>query len=189
MTDADILNRIQNFADNAHGTQMRKYTSDRYIVHPVRVMELLKEYTSDIAVLAAALLHDVLEDTLTTKEDIRKFLSTLMDTSTADRTVILVVELTDVYTKEAYPQWNRGQRKTLELERAAKTSGLAQTIKYADIIDNCKEIVEHDRHFARLFLSECKRLLDKITEGDKALYEKAKEVVQAGIRKLKNQAV
>ncbi len=189
MTDADILNRIRDFADDAHGTQMRKYTDDRYIVHPVRVMELLKQYTSDIAPLAAALLHDVLEDTPTTEEHIRRFLSSLMDTSTADRTLKLVVELTDVYTKEAHPQWNRGQRKTLELERAAKTSSLAQTIKYADIIDNCKEIVEHDRHFARIFLSECKRLLEVIDKGNKALYEKAKYVVNAGIIKLKNQAV
>jgi (p)ppGpp synthase/HD superfamily hydrolase len=58
-----ILAAITDFADIAHGSQMRKYTPERYIVHPARVMRLCQEYTDDVTVLAAALLHDVLEDT------------------------------------------------------------------------------------------------------------------------------
>ncbi|MBD0255325.1 MAG: metal-dependent phosphohydrolase, partial [Cytophagales bacterium] len=50
------LTTITAFADRAHGQQMRRYTPERYIVHPVRVMELCREYTTDEAVLAAALL-------------------------------------------------------------------------------------------------------------------------------------
>lgn len=183
--DATILNKIRDFADKAHGKQLRKYSPDRYIVHPVRVMEILKEYTSDIPVLAAALLHDVLEDTPVTEEDIHKFLSTLMSGSEAERTIKLVVELTDVYVYEDYPQWNRGKRKAMEQERMARTSSLAQTIKYADILDNCKEIVEHDRHFARVFLAECKKLLDVMDKGDKQLFKISKEVVEKNLQKLK----
>ena len=74
----------------------------------------------------------------------------------ASRTTSLVVELTDVYTKAAYPRWNRRKRKRKESERIQKTSSDSQTIKYADIIDNCKEIVEHDPDFAGLFLMECR---------------------------------
>ena len=186
MNDNTILNKVRDFADQAHGKQLRKYTPDRYIVHPVRVMELLKEHTLEIPVLAAALLHDVLEDTPVTKDDMRIFLGTLMNTSMVEQTIKLVIELTDIYTKEEYPQWNRRKRKSLELERIAKTSSLAQTIKYADILDNCKEIVAHDRHFANVFLFECKRLLDVIDKGDEELYKKAKEVVKNGIAKLKS---
>jgi (p)ppGpp synthase/HD superfamily hydrolase len=58
-----ILQEIIQFADLAHGKQVRRYTSERYIVHPVRVMETCRQYTNDISVLAAAILHDVLEDT------------------------------------------------------------------------------------------------------------------------------
>lgn len=180
-----ILNQIRDFADKAHGKQLRKYTPDRYIVHPVRVMEVLKEYTSDTSVLAAALLHDVLEDTPVKKEDIHTYLSTLMDLREVERTIKLVVELTDVYVTENYPQWNRNKRKAMEQERMAHTSGLAQTIKYADILDNCKEIVAHDRHFARIFLSECRKLLGVMDKGDKELFKIAKEAVDKNIQKLK----
>ena len=70
----DVLEKIKDFADRAHGDQKRKYTPDRYIVHPVRVMNICREYTNDISVLAAALLHDVLEDTATTKNEIKDFM-------------------------------------------------------------------------------------------------------------------
>ena len=38
----EILAAIRKFADEAHGEQKRKYTPERYIVHPVRVMELVE---------------------------------------------------------------------------------------------------------------------------------------------------
>ncbi len=63
-----VLEKVKEFADNAHGDQMRKYTPDRYIVHPIRVMEICREYDSRLPVLAAALLHDVLEDTKVTEQ-------------------------------------------------------------------------------------------------------------------------
>lgn len=65
-----ILEQIRDFADRAHGDQLRKYTPERYIVHPVRVMEQVQRITNDTTMLAAALLHDVLEDTATTADDI-----------------------------------------------------------------------------------------------------------------------
>ena len=184
MTHEKILEEVKIFTDQAHGTQMRKYAPDRYIVHPVRVMEMLKNYTSDISVLAAALMHDVLEDTPVKREQIREFLRGLMEPATAEQTVALVEELTDIYTKEAYPRNNRRQRKAMEMERMAKTSREAQTIKYADIIDNCKEIVSHDPQFARVFLRECDALLKKMPSGNRELYEKAVTLVREKLRQL-----
>ncbi|MGN6617321.1 MAG: HD domain-containing protein [Ilyomonas sp.] len=58
-----VIEKVQDFAGKAHAGQKRKYTPEPYIVHPVRVMQICKEYTSSILVLCAALLHDVLEDT------------------------------------------------------------------------------------------------------------------------------
>ena len=69
----DVLKKIIDFADNAHGEQMRRYTADRYIVHPIRVMEACKSVTNDITILAAAILHDVIEDTPVNKSEIRNF--------------------------------------------------------------------------------------------------------------------
>lgn len=181
-----ILEEVKNFADKAHGTQQRKYTPERYIVHPVRVMEICREYTQDTSVLAAALLHDVLEDTPVRKKEINDFLLQWMPPATVNKTIDLVVELTDVYTKNNYPQWNRRRRKMEEAARIEQTSADAQTIKYADIIDNSREIVQHDADFAKVFLSECRTLLQKMNKGNSHLYEKAMAQVEKGLQALKS---
>jgi len=90
-----------------------------------------------------------------------------------------------VYVKKNYPQWNRRRRKEKEIERLSKTSADAQTIKYADIIDNATEIANHDTGFAGKFLQECKALLEKMDKGDTELYKKAIEVVEKGLEILK----
>ena len=172
------IEKVKDFAKKAHDGQMRKYTPEPYIVHPVRVMKLCKEYTSSAPVLCAALLHDVLEDTDVSKEELRDFLLSVMNEKDAALTLQLVVDLTDVYIKKDYPQWNRRTRKKKEADRIAETSGQAQTIKYADIIDNCKEIVQYDKEFGPKFLQECKMLLQRMTKGNPQLYQRAKDLVE-----------
>ena len=164
-----IIAAVKNFADEAHGEQMRKYAPDRYIVHPERVMRLVQQYNDDITVLSAALLHDVLEDTPVPKAEIRTFLLNLMSAAEADKTLELVVDLTDVYIKKDFPGLNRRARKDKELQRLEKINPQAQTIKYADIIDNSKEIISEDPDFAGLFLRECRQVLKKLDRGDQAL--------------------
>jgi (p)ppGpp synthase/HD superfamily hydrolase len=181
-----VLDKIRDFADRAHGEQMRKYTPERYIVHPVRVMNALRAYTDKIEVLAAALLHDVLEDTSVTAAEILAFLELRLGTGAAAETLRLVTELTDVYVKSAYPKLNRYTRKRKEQERLATISPDAQTIKYADIIDNCLEIPAHDPGFAPRFLKECRDNLRVLTLGHPGLYQKALDAVQReldGLRK------
>ena len=173
-----VLEQIKEFADKAHGDQTRKYTPERYIVHPVRVMELCQQYTSSRPVLAAALLHDVLEDTDTSQQDMHRFLLSVMNGNEAAQTTQLVVELTDVFTKFRFPRWNRRKRKAKEAQRIEQTSADSQTVKYADIIDNCREIAVQDPEFAGLFLLECKLLLQKIPRGNAELYQQAMKTVE-----------
>ena len=180
-----ILDKVSTFADQAHGEQARKYTPERYIVHPIRVMKMLSEYTGDISMLAAALLHDVLEDTPVTSDDIRVFLQDLLPPTEVRKTIALVEELTDVYVKSAFAHLNRRQRKDLEVARIARTSKDSQTIKYADIIDNCTEIVRYDRGFAGKFLSECREILRKAPHGDQRLYERAVMTLDAAMKELR----
>jgi len=168
-----ILKKITSFADEAHGDQRRKYADERYIEHPLRVMKTCQHYGYPLPVLAAAILHDVLEDTDTTRGQIREFLLTLMSEADTNHTLALVTELTDVYTKDQYPRLNRRKRKTKEANRIEKISAEAQTIKYADIIDNVREIAEHDTDFAPVFLKECSTLLQKMKKGNADLREKA----------------
>ena len=178
------MEQIKEFADKAHGDQTRKYTPERYIVHPIRVMEMCRKFDSSTPVLAAALLHDLLEDTMVDKNEMSHFLSAVMDEKDAAQTTNLVVELTDVYTKEKYPPWNRRKRKRKESERIEQTSGDSQTIKYADIIDNCKEIVVQDPEFAGLFLRECRMLLNKMPKGNAELYKMSIETIDERLRQV-----
>lgn len=175
---------IRKFAAKAHGEQIRKYTGEPYIVHPIRVMETCSRFNSDISVLAAALLHDVLEDTDTSKDKIREFLNGVLETAEVSKTLKLVIELTDIYEKSAFPQWNRDKRRALEAERLAKVSPDAQTVKYADILDNCQEIVNHDPHFAPKFLTEVRHILTLMLRGDKELRRLALEKVNAELRSI-----
>lgn len=179
-----MLEKIKDFADRAHGNQQRKYSPERYIAHPVRVMEMCRKYTNELPILAAALLHDVLEDTPVAKEKLLPFLQTVMTEEEAKKTTQLVVELTDVYTKAAHPRWNRKKRKQKEAERIQKTSGESQTIRYADIIDNCQGNIEHDPEFARVFLCECQGLLKLIKSGNEALYKEAVETVDHALQQV-----
>jgi (p)ppGpp synthase/HD superfamily hydrolase len=181
----EILDKIIAYTDEAHNEQMRKYTPERYIVHPVRVMNTCREYTNDMTVHAAAILHDVLEDTPVTPNELLEFLTTLMSHAEAERTLALVVELTDVYVKDKYPKWNRRKRKAKEQDRMSATSADAQTIKYADIMDNCAEIVNHDADFAPLFLHECKALMQRMNRGNRELYDRALAVVEKGLALIK----
>jgi (p)ppGpp synthase/HD superfamily hydrolase len=180
----DILDKVTEFAKQAHGDQTRKFSPEPYINHPVRVMNTCREYTDDITMLAAALLHDVLEDTEVIREEMEEFLLGVLDKDKTQRTLGLVDALTDIYTKEDYPRWNREKRKTKEAERHAHTSASSQTIKYADLIDNVKGIAKADKEFAALFLSECRNLLKKINKGNKELYKRALEAVDAQMKVL-----
>jgi len=180
----ETLAAIRKFADESHGEQKRKYTPERYIVHPVRVMELCSKYTQNLPVLAAALLHDVLEDTKVGKKEMQQFLESILPKEEVAQTTALVVELTDVYTKTAFPRWNRKKRKRKEAERIQKTSADSQTVKYADIIDNCKEIVEHDPDFAGVFLMECRSLLTVMPNGNEELRKEAVTTVDECLQRV-----
>ena len=182
----EALDKISAFADEAHGDQQRKYADERYIHHPLRVMKTCQEQGYSLPVLAAAILHDVLEDTATTPGEIKKFLLTVMSETEVDHTLTLVTELTDVYTKADHPQMNRRKRKAREANRLEKVSAEAQTIKYADIMDNVKGIAESGADFAPVFLKECNTLLKKMRKGNDQLRAKAMEVVQTEMDQLKD---
>lgn len=70
--EAEILKRAVKFAQGAHTGAFRKATNEPYIVHPFEVCLVASTVTNDVDVLVGALLHDVVEDTDYTEEDIYK---------------------------------------------------------------------------------------------------------------------
>lgn len=182
---AVILDIIKDFADQAHGDQVRKYIPHRYIVHPTKVMERCSKYTNDFATLAAALLHDVLEDTPVTLDELSAFLKSVTDQRTANKIVNIVVELTDVYTQENFPYLSRRQRRLMEAARLEHVSKEAQLIKYADIMDNTNEIVEYDPCFATIYLQECMEILHKMVKGNVQLHYITVQKLHARLKRCK----
>ena len=69
---ADLVADAVAFAAKAHRGQVRKGTSTPYIVHPMEAAAIVATMTSDPAVIAAAVLHDVIEDTDYTADDVRR---------------------------------------------------------------------------------------------------------------------
>lgn len=158
-------------AYQAHNGQLRKYTLEPYITHPIAVAGILKagmqRPPSDI-MLAAALLHDTLEDTSLRKETI------LCKCGVA--VLQLVEELTDATTLS---DGNRAFRKAREAARLATVSPVAKTIKLADIIDNTPSIVQHAKPFARVYVHECTALLEALRDpSDLHIWMRAARVVR-----------
>ncbi|RYF22053.1 MAG: HD domain-containing protein [Flavobacteriales bacterium] len=173
----EILMKVAAFAADAHAGQVRKYVNEPYIEHPVRVMYTCMSYEMPVQVLSAALLHDVIEDTEVDSHELFAFLRTLYRHEDAQLILNLVIELTDVYVKNDYPFWDRRLRKAAELERLKSISPDAQTIKYADILDNSAAIAEADPKFAVVLMKEYRRQLEALSQGNKALRTLARNKV------------
>jgi len=165
------------FAIKAHGDQKRKYTGDPYIIHPIAVAELVSDVGGDEDMICAAILHDVVEDTHVTLDDIvQKFGADIAG---------LVSSLTDISKPE---DGNRATRKAMDKRWIASRCAKSKTIKLADLIDNSSTIVEHDPNFAKVYISEKRELLKVLQEGDQQLYQRAKKIVNDYFKKVPNNA-
>lgn len=150
------------FAAHAHKDQRRKYTGEPYINHCIHVAQILQEAKPTEEMTIAAILHDTVEDTNTTIQDIENNFGMVV--------ACFVEQLTDSSKKT---DGNRKVRKQIDLEHTDKVSPSAKTIKLADLISNSESIAEHDYNFAFVYLKEKERLLDVLTEGDSRLYKRA----------------
>lgn len=155
------------YATGAHVGQKRKYTGEPYINHPRAVADLVRVGPHTEYMLAAAWLHDVLEDTSITAAQMAPLFH--------PKILELVQELTDDIPREA---GNRAHRKYLYNLKLAIASPEAKTIKLADITDNCSNIVERDPEFAKVYLDEKVAQLAVLGEGDPALLTLAYNTVR-----------
>lgn len=150
--------RAKLFATIKHEGQGRKYSHLPYIVHPQAVAELVRKIPHTEEMIAAAWLHDTVEDTETSVEDIRK--------EFGGKVAELVEMLTDVSKPT---DGNRKIRKEIDRQHTAKANPEAKTIKLADLIDNSKDIMANDPNFARVYIREKIKLLEVLQEGDPSL--------------------
>ena len=155
---SELVHGALAFATSAHRGQDRRYTAEPYIVHPLEVWRLVRDAGGTDAMQAAALLHDVVEDTDATLDDVARECGTA------------VAELVEWLTDVAVPaDGNRAARAAIDRERLAAAPAEAQTIKLADLIDNAESVARHDPRFARVYMEEKRALLDVLSRGDARL--------------------
>ncbi len=171
----DIEQLAYYFSVGAHQAvgQRRKYTNEPYFSHPAEVAGIVKGVGGTPSMVAAAYLHDCVEDTEIDMWTIdRMFGAHIGD---------LVSGLTDASTPE---DGNRAKRKEIDRYHTAVQSPECKTIKLADLISNSKSICERDKDFAKVYIKEKELLLEVLTEGDPTLYAQAKDIVEKAKKEL-----
>jgi (p)ppGpp synthase/HD superfamily hydrolase len=151
--------RAWEFAEAAHTGQVRKYTYEPYITHPVAVAtNFADNFSEDIcggpeefsAAVQAAFLHDTVEDTSTTIDDI------------AAKFGALVAEYVWFLTKTPACVGNRELRKKLDRKRLQFAPAPVRLIKILDVMHNATSIAKHDLEFSVTFYIETAALFDAI---------------------------
>lgn len=159
--------KLIEFVKEAHGEQKRKYTGDPYFVHLIAVANAAEKTGVNYG-WEIGLCHDLLEDTPFNGHSL---VVHLHRSAYGDQAIKFisesVIELTDVFTVEAYPYLNRAIRKQCEALRLGTVSRTSQIIKCCDLIDNTSSIVQHDPGFAVKYIAEKREILKgfKLIDG------------------------
>lgn len=165
------------FARLAHAGQKRKYDGGDYIDHPIEVANILIAHKFlDEAYLVPAVLHDVLEDTHATEEQIQLNFGTLA----ARHVEALTVK-----------SGSRERKKQLKIDKAIAAGPIPVAVKIADIISNISDVALYDPEFASIYLEEKKEALDAfkasgqlVSDNHRALLKTAYDTYAEGLNQL-----
>jgi (p)ppGpp synthase/HD superfamily hydrolase len=147
----NLVARAQLWAVRAHHGQFRKFSGQPYVEHPKRVAQIILRYKESAnldTLLAAALLHDTLEDTSTTTEDLfYEF---------GPEVTNLVVELS---TPE---EVTKDDKKKYLAQKMSGMTSYALVIKLADRLENCSDLRHTNKEFRRSYVKETKYIISEI---------------------------
>ena len=134
--DTDLLDRAIKFAVDAHHNTERRGKGFPYIVHPLEAVEIVATITPDQELLAAAALHDTVEDTDVTVEQIRA--------AFGERVAALVHAESDQINGELFDGANEEEtwhaRKQAAIDRLAAASHDAKIVAMGDKLSNMRAI-------------------------------------------------
>jgi len=162
-----------------HAGQLIKQTTEPYLDHLAAVAE-----TADIMPLGyeTGLCHDLLEETsVSTSTLLSSLIHFGYEEAAAGAIVSSVIELTHVFTKNAYPDWRKSDRKAKEAERLAGTGPLTQTVACADLIYNIGWMLAYDPQHAKKYLKKKRKLLLRLTHADPSLQSQALQKIDAAL--------
>lgn len=175
MMNITLIESAREFSFQAHGSvgQTRKYTGEPYFVHPAMVAGLLASIPGIAPeVVAAGYLHDVVEDTSVTIEEVRdKF---------GDEVARIVSGVTNTKRSDL----TRAERHRLEVQAMAAQDAAVQNVRLADIISNTISVAVLDPDFAKRYLREKIDILDGMSRADVRLKSLATGILESGIQSL-----
>lgn len=161
-TPATLIDAVA-FAAHKHRNQRRKdVDASPYINHPIALTRVLlvEARVTDEKTLLGAVLHDTLEDTETTFDDLRERFGR--------KVAELVAEVTD---NKSLP---KARRKALQIEHAPHLSQRAKLVKLADKICNLRDVAAHPPHDwplarRRKYFDWAKAVIDGLRGADRRL--------------------
>ena len=130
--NTDVLDRAIVFAVKAHAGTERRGKGYPYIVHPMEAVEIVATITKDQELLAAAALHDTVEDTDVTVEQIRS--------EFGDRVADLVASESDTFEDGVSEEDSWHARKQAAIDRLSKASRDAKIVALGDKLSNMRAI-------------------------------------------------
>ncbi len=130
--DTSLLDRAIVYAVRAHAGTERRGKGFPYIVHPMEAMEIVATLTPDQELLAAAALHDTVEDTDVTEEDIRA--------EFGPRVAELVAAESDRFDPGVSEEDSWHARKQAAIDRLSKASHEAKIVALGDKLSNMRAI-------------------------------------------------
>lgn len=130
--DTSVLDKAIVFAVKAHAGTERRGKAFPYIVHPLEAVEIVATMTTDQELLAAAALHDTVEDTDVTLDDIRR--------EFGDRVAKLVDEESDVFMEGVSEADSWHERKQAAIDRLSRASRDAKMVALGDKLSNARII-------------------------------------------------
>lgn len=160
-----LINKAIEVAAKAHEKHYRKITDIPYIVHPFEVALILQENGAEDEVIAAGILHDTLEDTDLTKEDIKE--------SFGDRIFQLVLGASEELEGRENRSWD--DRKLHTIESLKMASIHVKMIACADKLSNIRSMIKGHNESG-----------DKLWDRFNAPYEKQKWYYQSLLQSLKS---
>ena len=130
--NTELLDRAIIFAVKAHAGTERRGKGFPYIVHPMEAVEIVSTMTTDQELLAAAALHDTVEDTPVTVEQIRA--------EFGDRIANLVASESDTFEADVSEEDSWHSRKQAAIDRLAAASHDAKIVAMGDKLSNMRAI-------------------------------------------------
>lgn len=172
-----VIEKAREFAKEKHKGQTRKFAGEPYFSHLENVSNIVKEYTSKEnkdEMITIALLHDILENTPTTEEELEK--------KFGSKIASIVKELTTDKTESK--KIGKGEYLRRKLKDKNQVSDDALLIKLADRLDNVSDLHNGKDDFAKSYAKETSHIIEsiekerKINKTHKELIEKIKDKIR-----------